>query len=465
MPLDATLPRDMETSSVGACPSCGSEDVAAPDTEVSESLAYIRAHVRVRHIERPKVRCRSCQALSTAPMPSVAVPQGQLDHTMLAHLAYSKCGLHLPLKRIAEDLANQGVTLPSSTMSDAMGHTADLLEPVYDALLARLFASPLLLNRLYDEGRILECGRWFHARDKFVEARPNAPFAAEEGIAWIGALFEVERSADEATDCRYDPSLKDLDHAHPDHAASVPFRGCSASVDGRRPGGGLATATSVLNARHGTPIHVVGVPFEGPDAQVVGGAILRVHSSFTFQYPGDATPLVAVQAAVNAWNALGAPGGYTVTQIGASIYVEPTTLRDAAGIVSPYTSPLDLTLIMPRATGPVDEVFDEALAALSVALCTPVHDTRAGWILADGGDGVPVVSLNSTTLTAREVFEQIQIALGHGTTSLYWIGGTPLEPQPAWYYSLLISNPGDENELNATPLLRVLPEPIPLPPG
>lgn len=263
--LDDALPRDIETYPVESCPSCGSHDLAALDTEVSERLAYIRAHVRVRRIERPKVRCRGCETLSTAPMPPVAVLQGQLDHTMLAHLAYSKCGLHLPLKRIAEELANQGVTLPSSTMSDAMGHTADLLAPVYDALLNRLFASPLLhadgtgltvlrpgqkgqyrgqflavcnedatayvftpskhgehlttffrvgsphgyegflvadaasnMNRLYDDGRILECGCWFHARDKFVEARPNAPFAAEEGVAWIGALFDVEQSADEA---------------------------------------------------------------------------------------------------------------------------------------------------------------------------------------------------------------------------------------------------------------------------
>lgn len=63
---------------------------------------------------------------------------------MLAWLAYAKCGLHVPLARIAKDLEHQGVALASSTLCDAVGQAPWILEPVYDRLVSMLFACDLL---------------------------------------------------------------------------------------------------------------------------------------------------------------------------------------------------------------------------------------------------------------------------------------------------------------------------------
>jgi transposase len=56
------------------------------------------------------------------------------------------------------------------------------------------------MDQLYREGRIQECGCWYHARDKFDDAAPGAPGAAAEAKAWMGTLFDVEKRADSARD-------------------------------------------------------------------------------------------------------------------------------------------------------------------------------------------------------------------------------------------------------------------------
>jgi transposase/uncharacterized coiled-coil protein SlyX len=143
--LPEHLERDVASIEVESCPSCGSDAVQSlGQPEVSEKLDYVRAHVRVRRTERAKVRCGDCNTMSTAPMPPTAVPGGNMTASFLAHLVYSKCALHLPLARIAKDLRNQGVSLASSTLSDAMGHAADLLVPVHDRIVADLLASDVL---------------------------------------------------------------------------------------------------------------------------------------------------------------------------------------------------------------------------------------------------------------------------------------------------------------------------------
>jgi transposase len=200
-------------------------------------------------------------------MPPVALPGGNMTATFLAHIAYAKCGLHLPLARIAKDLQNLGVKMSSSTLCDAIKHVAILVEPIVARIIRRLFAVSVLhtdgtglkvlepgrkgshrgqfavycneeltayhftpskhgehfaqflgvgqergyagylvadaasnMNLLYEDGRIVECGCWYHLRKKFEEARPGAPLRAEEGIAWVGTVFDVEADADEAGD-------------------------------------------------------------------------------------------------------------------------------------------------------------------------------------------------------------------------------------------------------------------------
>ena len=49
-------------------------------------------------------------------------------------------------------------------------------------------------NRLHDRG-LIEVGCWAHARRKFYEARTSDPARSHAALAWIGLLYDVERSA------------------------------------------------------------------------------------------------------------------------------------------------------------------------------------------------------------------------------------------------------------------------------
>jgi transposase len=264
-PLPDDIERQVEPVDLPSCPKCDSDDLYALTPEVSERLHYVPARVVVRQLVRAKVRCRACEAFSTAPLPPTAVPGGQMTAAFLAHIVYSKCGLHLPLARIIEDLGRQGIDLAMSTACDAMGHAADLLDPIVDRLTDQAFAGDVLqldgtgldvllpgesgkvrgqmtvccneavslyvfsetkhgrhfadflrigsdrsyrgylvvdaasnMNLLFTDGAITKCGCWQHARERFVSARASSPFKAEEGIAWIATLFDLEHDAEAA---------------------------------------------------------------------------------------------------------------------------------------------------------------------------------------------------------------------------------------------------------------------------
>ncbi len=151
--LPAHLERVEKREPLTACKDCGSSELYELPPEVSERLHYIPAKVVVRVLVREKGRCKTCEAFSTAPMPPTAIPYGQMTSDFLAHLLHSKCGLHLPINRVLEDLQRQGIQLASSTACDAFKHAADLLDPIYDQLVNVLFISASGLCGWHRRGR------------------------------------------------------------------------------------------------------------------------------------------------------------------------------------------------------------------------------------------------------------------------------------------------------------------------
>ena len=126
-------------------PCCQTPDLRRREDKVIEQLDFHPATVDVRRIELEQWLCECCGANHRAPMPPVAVPNGSMTARMLALVAYNKCALHLPSVRTSVHLATLGVELASSTMCNAMGHVAKLVDCIYDRMVARLFASPVLM--------------------------------------------------------------------------------------------------------------------------------------------------------------------------------------------------------------------------------------------------------------------------------------------------------------------------------
>jgi transposase len=265
-PLPDHLERQETVIDVETCSNddCQSTNLTGIGRETSEKLVFRRACVYVRQTTRLTKVCNDCETISTAPLPPTAVPRGQMTSSFLAHIAYCKCALHLPLARIAEDALYLGVRLASSTLCGVMVQIALLLTPIYDRIVAALFESRLMhadgtglkvlepgqkgthrgqfvvycndrltvygfapskhgkhitkflrigkrdqfvgklvadaasnMNGIYTNGLITECGCWQHLRGKFKVARASAPIKAEEGIAWIGTVFDVEKTSKE----------------------------------------------------------------------------------------------------------------------------------------------------------------------------------------------------------------------------------------------------------------------------
>ena len=138
-PLPPALPRDTVEHAApccdetGACLACGGA-LRPLGEDVTEILDYVPGAFRViRHV-RPKLSCRSCEAITQAPAPSLPVSRGRAGAGLLAHVLVAKYCDHLPLHRQAEIYARDDVDLPRSTLADMVGQVARLVRPLVDAL-------------------------------------------------------------------------------------------------------------------------------------------------------------------------------------------------------------------------------------------------------------------------------------------------------------------------------------------
>ena len=84
---------------------------------MTEPLEYVPGRFKViRHV-RPKLSCRTCDAMIAAPAPDPAIARGIAGAGLLAHVSVSKYADHLPLYRQSEIYAREGVDLERSTLA------------------------------------------------------------------------------------------------------------------------------------------------------------------------------------------------------------------------------------------------------------------------------------------------------------------------------------------------------------
>jgi hypothetical protein len=101
---------------------------------------------------------------------------------LLAHVLFSKYGLHLPLNRQSATYAREGVELDVSTLADWVGACAATLMPLVEAIRAHVFAAERI-----------------HADDTTVR------FIASQGSQRPSSMPQIIRQQDigpRATSCR-----------------------------------------------------------------------------------------------------------------------------------------------------------------------------------------------------------------------------------------------------------------------
>ncbi len=145
-PKRAALPGHLPRESVvlplsaeaRACPECGGERPVI-GYEASERLDYVPATLKVVETRREKCACPNCQGrLATAPAPAQVIEQGIPLPGLLAHVLAAKFAYHLPLYRIEQIFAHQGVPIARATLCDWVLGCGAALKPLAERMLALL---------------------------------------------------------------------------------------------------------------------------------------------------------------------------------------------------------------------------------------------------------------------------------------------------------------------------------------
>src|SRR6266496_1043638 len=163
------------------CPQCQGE-LGKLGEDVSEMLEYVPASfVVIRHL-RTKLSCTKCDCIVQAEAPSRPIARGMAGPGLLAHVLVSKYCDHLPLYRQSEIYARQDVELERSTLADWVGGSAQLLEPLVEALrryvtaASKLHADDTPVPVLAPGNGRTKTGRlWTYVRDDRPAADRAAP--------------------------------------------------------------------------------------------------------------------------------------------------------------------------------------------------------------------------------------------------------------------------------------------------
>jgi transposase len=182
-PLPEHLPRErIVYPSPSACPCCGGA-LHKLGEDVTETLELIPRQWKVIQHVREKFSCRSCEAITQPPAPSHPIARGRAGAGLLAHILFSKYGLHLPLNRQSEVYAREGIELDVSTLADWVGAAAATLMPLVLLIRTHVFAAerihaddttvPVLAKGKTRTGRL-----WTYVRDDQPFGGADPPAAA-----------------------------------------------------------------------------------------------------------------------------------------------------------------------------------------------------------------------------------------------------------------------------------------------
>jgi len=125
------------------CPECRAE-LRRIGEEISEQLEYVPASLHVVQQACQKYACPKGCTVVTAAKPPAPVEKGLAGPGLLAQVAVSKYGDHLPLHRQEAIFARQGVELSRQTMCDWMRQCAELVAPLAGLMKERVLSSKVV---------------------------------------------------------------------------------------------------------------------------------------------------------------------------------------------------------------------------------------------------------------------------------------------------------------------------------
>jgi transposase len=182
--LPAHLPRErVVVPAPSACPCCGGMLAKLGET-ITETLEVIPRRWKVIQTVREKFSCRSCETITQPPAPFHPIARGRAGPQLLATILEAKFGQHLPLNRLSEGFAREGIDLDVSTLADWVGACTVTLAPLVGLIREHVLAAERLHGDdttvpVLAKGRTITGRLWTYVRDD----RPSA------GSAPPAALF------------------------------------------------------------------------------------------------------------------------------------------------------------------------------------------------------------------------------------------------------------------------------------
>jgi transposase len=140
------------TAAEKLCPCCGRLRVCIGE-QTAEQLDLEPVTFFVTRTIKKSYACRHCdpatvpaeQRIATAgPLNVGPIPRGLCGPGLLAHAITAKFADHVPVHRLAGQLARSGVTIAPSTLGDWLFGASELLRPLYDAMHTRLLRSRVI---------------------------------------------------------------------------------------------------------------------------------------------------------------------------------------------------------------------------------------------------------------------------------------------------------------------------------
>jgi transposase len=125
------------------CPEC-QEELRHIGEEISEQLEYVPASLHVVQQACQKYACPKGCTVVTAQKPPAPVEKGLAGPGLLAQVAVSKFGDHLPLHRQEGIFARHGVELSRQTMCDWMRQCAELVSPLVSLMKEKVLSSKVV---------------------------------------------------------------------------------------------------------------------------------------------------------------------------------------------------------------------------------------------------------------------------------------------------------------------------------
>jgi len=170
-PLPDHLERQDEILSPGdSCGDCGGA-LKQLGEDVTEELEYVPGHFVVKRIVRPRMTCTCCEAFAQAELPSRPITRGRPGPGLLAHVLVGKYCDHLPLYRQSGIYARDKVDLHRSTLTDWVGRSTALLEPLAAHIGKLVRAGPALFAddtpvKMQAKGKAQTARLWSYVRDE-----------------------------------------------------------------------------------------------------------------------------------------------------------------------------------------------------------------------------------------------------------------------------------------------------------